>query len=194
MLRITEIVRTGQWLLAEQRDSITLDYDERHRRRRRYTAAGGTEFLLDLPEATVLGQGDGLRLEGGGYIVVLAAPEPLIEVTAASPAALVRLAWHLGNRHLPAEIAADRILIRHDHVIEAMLRGLGADVRPVDAPFTPEGGAYGEHNRDHRHAHGAPTQDHDRGHDHSHRHDHAHGHHHHHGHDHDHGHDHGHGH
>jgi urease accessory protein len=84
---------------------------------------------------------------------VRAAPEPLVEVTAPSPALLLRLAWHLGNRHLPTELDGSRILIRHDHVIEHMLEGLGATLRRVEAPFNPEGGAYGEHNRQPGHHH-----------------------------------------
>ncbi|MBI3709368.1 MAG: urease accessory protein UreE [Proteobacteria bacterium] len=163
MHRVTEVLPVGRWPVAEQRDAITLDYDERHRRRRRYVAAGGLEFLLDLAAATVLAHGDGLKLDSGGYVAIVAAPEPLVEVTAPSPAALARLAWHLGNRHLPAQIAGERLLIRDDHVIVDMLRRLGATARHVSAPFTPEGGAYGQHNHDHRHPHR-----HGDGHDHDH--------------------------
>ena len=155
-------------------DTVTLDYDERHRRRRRYVGAGGLEFLLDLPEARVLKQGDGLALEGGGFVEVHAAVERLIEVRAASPGLLARLAWHLGNRHLPADVDGERILIRDDHVIVDMLRGLGAAVRTVEAPFNPEGGAYVAAAPAHGH-------DHDRHHDHDHHghddHDHGHAHH-----------------
>ncbi|WP_424135404.1 urease accessory protein UreE [Roseomonas chloroacetimidivorans] len=179
--RATKVLPAGQWNAAEARDSVTLDFDDRHRRRRRYIGEGGLAFLLDLPEAVVLYDGDGLVLEDGAAIAVRAAPEPLVEVTAQDRAHFARLAWHLGNRHLPAEIGADRILIRDDHVITAMLRGLGATLRTVQAPFNPEGGAYGEHNRQTGHHHG-PL--------HSHPHDHAHGH----DHGHDHSHDHGHGH
>lgn len=182
--RATTILPAGQWDPAGARDSITLDFDDRHRRRRRYTGGKGLSFLLDLPEATVLYDGDGLRCEDGTTIAVHAAPEPLVEVTSADPAHFARLAWHLGNRHLPAEIDAKRILIRDDHVITAMLRGLGATLRQVQAPFNPEGGAYGEHNRHTAHHHG-PQE----GHGHAHDHDHDHGH----GHSHDHGHDHHHG-
>ena len=144
----------GAWPEAEARDSVTLDFDDRHRRR--FVAEGGLAFLLDLPEAAVLRDGDGLALADGGYVRVRAAPEPLVEVAAATPAALARLAWHLGNRHLPAQILDARILIRDDHVIVRMLEELGATLRRVHAPFDPEGGAYGEHNRDphHHHAHG----------------------------------------
>jgi urease accessory protein len=159
---------------------VRLDFDERFRRRKRYETAGGIAFLLDLAEATVLRDGDGLELEDGRVVLVRAAEEPLVEVRANNAAHLIRLAWHIGNRHLPAELQAERILIREDHVIEAMLRGLGAVLAKVRAPFNPEGGAYGEHNRSaHQHHHA-----HDRAHDHGHHHDHHHGHgHHHHHHD-----------
>ncbi len=152
--RATVVEPAGHWPTAEARDTLTLDFDDRHRRRRRYTAEGGFSFLLDLPEAAVLRDGDGLVLEGGGYVLVRAAPEPLVEVMAGSPAQLARLAWHLGNRHLPTRIEAGRLLIRDDHVIVDMLRGLGASVRRVSEPFDPEGGAYGEHNRQPSHPHG----------------------------------------
>jgi urease accessory protein len=164
--RATQILPAGQWQSRSARDSVTLDFDDRHRRRKRYTGADGTSFLLDLPEATVLHDGDGLLLEGGGVILVRAAPEPLVEIRAQDPLHLMRLAWHLGNRHLPAEIDADRILIRDDHVIVRMLQGLGATLAKVEAPFNPEGGAYGEHNRHEGHHH-SHDHSHD-GHDHHH--------------------------
>ena len=152
--RATRVVPAGGWDASATADTLTLDYHDRHRRRRRYTGERGLAVLLDLPEAAVLRDGDGLALEGGGYVLVRAAPEPLVEVTAASPAQLARLAWHLGNRHLPTRVEAGRLLIRDDHVIVEMLRGLGADVRRVSEPFDPEGGAYGEHNRQPSHPHG----------------------------------------
>jgi urease accessory protein len=152
--RATAVKPAGHWPESEARGAVTLDFDDRHRRRRRYTAEGGLAFLLDLPEAAVLRDGDGLALEGGGFVLVRAAPEPLVEVRAETPAQLARLAWHLGNRHLPTRIEAERLLIRDDHVILDMLRGLGAAVRRVSEPFDPEGGAYGEHNRQPSHPHG----------------------------------------
>lgn len=145
LLRATEVLPAGSWNAATAADRISLDYDERHRRRFRYVAAGGTEFLLDLPRATVLQQGDGLALDDGRIVAVEAAPEALTLITAADSASLVRLAWHIGNRHLPAQLAADHILIREDHVITEMLRGLGATVQPINAAFTPESGAYANH-------------------------------------------------
>ncbi len=151
--RATAVRPAGSWPPAEACDAVTLGFDDRHRRRRRYTGERGLAFLLDLAEAAVLRDGDGLALENGGIVAVRAAPEPLVEVTAATPEGLARLAWHLGNRHLPAEIGPDRILIRDDHVIVRMLEGLGATLRRVQAPFSPEGGAYGEHNRQPGHSH-----------------------------------------
>jgi urease accessory protein len=160
--RATQVLPAGGWVERTARHTVTLDFDDRFRRRRRYVAADGFAFLLDLEDATALRDGDGLLLEGGDVILVRAAPEPLVEIRADSPGRLMRLAWHLGNRHLPTEIQPDRLLIRDDHVILEMLRGLGAEVRQVEAPFNPEGGAYGEQNRQPGHHH------HHDGHDHHH--------------------------
>jgi urease accessory protein len=154
------VLPAGGWVQRTARHHVTLDFDERFRRRKRYVAADGFAFLLDLEEAVPLRDGDGLLLEGGGVILVRAAPEPLVEVRAASPALLMRLAWHLGNRHLPTEIQPDCLLIRDDHVIAAMLRGLGGELRSINAPFNPEGGAYGEHNRQPGHHHHHHDDDH----------------------------------
>jgi len=141
LIRVVEILHPGAWKGAA--DQATLDYDARHRRRIVITADHGTQCLLDLPQAALLRHGDGLRLEDGRIIEVLARDEPLLEVRAKDATALLRLAWHLGNRHLTAQIEADRILIRRDAVIAHMLEGLGARVWDVTAPFDPEGGAYG---------------------------------------------------
>ena len=155
MKRAIDVVRAGRWPAAERVDSVTLLFDDRYRRRLRMLGDGGLDFLLDLVEPVVLHTGDGLRLAEGGFVEVKAAEEDLVEVRAGGTATtLARLAWHLGNRHLPAEIESDRILIRDDHVIVDMLRGLGASVRKVRAPFDPEGGAYGQHNHDLDHRHG----------------------------------------
>lgn len=144
MLRVIDILPHGDWPAAEAIDRVTLDHDERHRRRFRFTGERGTDFLLDRAAAVVLADGDGLRLDDGSLVAVQAAPEPLMEVTADTPARLLRLAWHVGNRHLAADIGATRIRLRHDHVVAEMLRGLGASVTAIDAPFTPERGAYGQ--------------------------------------------------
>jgi urease accessory protein len=148
---ITDILPAGAWA-GDAADSVTLDYDGRHRRRIVLTGASGSEYLLDLAEATHLRHGDGLQLPGGGVIQVVAKAEPLLEVTAHSPADLLRLAWHIGNRHLAAQVFPDRILIRRDHVIAHMLEHQGAHVREIEAPFDPESGAYHDHGG-HSHAH-----------------------------------------
>ena len=168
------------------------------------TGTRGLEFLLDLENAVALRGGDALVLEDGRLVEVVAAPEPLVEIRGSDPQHLVRVAWHLGNRHLPTQITARGLRIRRDHVIEAMVKGLGARLIEIEAPFDPEGGAYAGDG----HAHAAASETHDHaahGHsshdhaDHHHGHDHHHdehaGHHHHDehcGHDHHHGHSHAH--
>ena len=164
--RATAILAAGTWPEAEARDTVHVDFDDRYRRRKVYLTEGGGSFLLDLPEAQVMRDGDALALEDGGLIRVVAAPEDLVRVTAPTPALLLRLAWHLGNRHLPTQLAGDSILIRHDHVIIRMLEGLGATLAKVRAPFDPEGGAYGEHNRLPTHPHGHHHGDHAHPHEH----------------------------
>lgn len=180
MLRASTVIAAGGWS-GQPADSIVLDYDGRHRRRVTMKAVRGLEFLLDLDEAVLLRSGDGLKLEDGRIVEVVAAPEPLTEIRASEPAALVRIAWHLGNRHLPTELTRRALRIRRDPVIEDMARGLGAAVIAIEAPFNPEGGAYAKGGHDHHDHHG---HDH-HGHDHDHC-DHDHDHH---GHDHG-GHDH----
>jgi urease accessory protein len=159
--------RKGHWPREHAAGSVTLAYDDHHRRRVRLTTDQGEAFLLDLPRPVVLDEGDGLWLDDGRWIAVHAAPEALIEVTAPDAGLLVRLAWHLGNRHLPARIETERILIRRDHVIADMLAQLGATIRLIEAPFTPERGAYdggashGDHGHDHHHDHSHHGHDHD---------------------------------
>ena len=128
-------------------DTISLSYEARFLRRRVLTTDGGLDFLLDLETTTSLNHG-GVLLSDAGEIVVEAAPEPLLEITARD---LVRIAWHVGNRHTPCQIDGDRLLIQPDHVIREMLAKLGATLREVVEPFTPEGGAYG-HGRTHGHS------------------------------------------
>jgi urease accessory protein len=158
MIRATRVLPQHRWDQAAA-DTIVLGFDDRHRRRMAMTGTRGVEFLLDLENAVALRGGDALVLDDGRLIEVVAAPEPLAEIRGLDPQHLVRLAWHLGNRHLPAQIEADRILIRDDHVIVDMLKGLGADVRAVKEPFDPEGGAYGQHNHDLGHRHGPLHED-----------------------------------
>ena len=155
MIRATRVIAAGG-ARPPAADRVTLDFDARHRRRIAMTGEGGLSFLLDLPETATLRDGDGLLLEDGRVVEVKAKPEPLMEATAGDPEHLARLAWHIGNRHLAAEIGKDRILLRPDHVIADMLRGLGAAVRDVIAPFNPESGAYAAHDHadHHEHEHG----------------------------------------
>ena len=191
MIRATRVLGQHRWKEAAA-DTVVLDFDDRHRRRMAMTGTRGLEFLLDLENAIALRGGDALVLEDGRLIEVVAAAEPLIEIKGSDPHHLIRVAWHLGNRHLPTQIMPKGLRIRRDHVIEAMVKGLGARVIEIEAPFDPEGGAYASAAHGHAHEEHGHT-----GHDHAHDHDHDHGHHH--GHDHhDHHHDHddhgGHGH
>ncbi|GGA28431.1 urease accessory protein UreE [Neptunicoccus cionae] len=141
--------RAGGW--SGPADSCVLDYTGRFLRRKRLTTASGIPFLVDLPQTTSLNDGDGLELESGGMIRITAASEALFQITGPD---LVRLAWHVGNRHTPCQIESDHLLIQNDPVIGHMLEHLGATLKQVNRPFTPEGGAYG-HGRTHSHAPGA---------------------------------------
>jgi urease accessory protein len=128
---------------------VSLDYEGRFLRRKVLTTDDGQKVLVDLPSTTSLNHGGVLVLEDGREIRVVAAPEDLLEVTGDD---MPRIAWHVGNRHTPCQIEQGRLLIQHDHVIRDMLDKIGATVREVVEPFTPEGGAYG-HGRTHSHAH-----------------------------------------
>jgi urease accessory protein len=149
--RASQVLRAGAWRAADASDRVVLDADQRYRRRIVMTGEHGDKFLLDLPEATALRDGDGLVLDDGAIVAVVARPEPLMEIaaggTADQTAVMARLAWHLGNRHTEVQIVGDRLRIRRDHVLEEMLIGLGAVLTPIEAPFEPERGAY-------RHGHG----------------------------------------
>ena len=211
MLRATTVVRRPAVKPDRVADTLTLDHESRHRRRIALTGEGGTAFLLDLDRATVLEDGDAVKLEDGRLVQVKAAPERLIEITTENPLRLMKVAWHIGNRHVAAEIGENALYIGHDHVLLEMVRGLGATAREVERPFRPERGAYegghGHDHGDHDHGHHGHAHAHDHGHDHAHakqdeacgcgaghaahaHHDHGHQH----GHeDHDHGHGHRHG-
>lgn len=152
-IRATRVAAAGTW--SEASDVVVLAFDDRHRRRVAMRGVRGTSFLLDLPQAVALRGGDALVLDDGRLVEIVGAPEPLVEITGASEAATVRIAWHLGNRHLPVQLVGRRLRIRRDHVIEAMVEGLGGRLRPIEAPFDPEGGAYaGGHAHAHEHDHG----------------------------------------
>jgi urease accessory protein len=204
MLRATAIVRKPAVKADKVADTVTLDHEGRNRRRIALKGDAGLDFLLDLDKATVLNDGDAVKLEDGRLVQVKAAPQKLLELRAENPLRLLKAAYHVGNRHTPAEVTADAIYIEEDHVLAEMARGQGCTVTPVMRAFQPERGAY-EHDCGHDHSHG--HHHHDHGHDHAqvhkahdHSHDHAHQHGagcgcgHDHAHDHKHGHDHGHDH
>lgn len=149
MIRATSIVRRPAVRPAAVADIITLDHGERHRRRVALVAEGGTPFLLDLAEAAVLEDGDALRLEDGRLVAIRAAPEKLVEIRAATPLRLQKIAWHIGNRHVPAELTGEAIYIAEDHVLIEMVRGLGGSAELVERPFRPERGAYHDHGHGH---------------------------------------------
>jgi urease accessory protein len=152
MKRAIAVHRRGAWPDEAAQDMVTLAYIDRHRRRIRLVSDAGKPFLLDLARAQRLTDGDGLELDDGGYLRVNAAPEPVIEI-AAAPTDLLRIAWHLGNRHLPLQVVEDRLRIRDDHVIAEMVAGLGGEVTRHDAPFDPEIGAYAGAMQAHDHEH-----------------------------------------
>ena len=154
---------------------ITLDYEGRFLRRKRLVTDSGEAFLVELPETVSLSATDGFALDDGRVIAIRPKPEPLLKITHDH---LPLIAWHIGNRHTPCQIEQDHLLIQQDHVLEDMLRLLGAGVEKLDAPFTPEGGAYG-HGRTHSHAHG-PSVDHEHAQNHANDHAHSDGHVHHH--------------
>jgi urease accessory protein len=151
MKRALDIRRRGDWGAARAIDRVILAADDRHRRRLVMTGEAGTRFLLDLPHATMLRDGDGLVLDDGSIVRVVGKPEPLVEIAASDEAVRLRIAWHIGNRHVEVQVAGDRLRIRRDHVLEAMLRGLGATLTPLEVPFDPEQGAYA-HGHDDGHA------------------------------------------
>lgn len=169
MHRVSTIIPAGSFDAASVVDRVTLDADDRQRRRIVFTGENGTRVLIDFDKPVTLHDGDGLVLDGGGIVLISGLPEPLAEVAASSAREFVRIAWHLGNRHTDVQIAGDRIRIRRDHVLEDMLRGLGAAVAHIEAPFEPQATVPHTHEHDHDHGH-----DHHNGHDHHHYHRHAH--------------------
>ena len=147
-MRAEAILPAGTWDTAAAIDRVLIDFDRRHRRRILLRTEQGREVLLDLPHAVRLRNGDGLAVDGR-VVRVCARPEPLLEIRAHDAGEMVRIAWHLGNRHLPVQLSGDRIRIRADHVIREMVQGLGGHVDAIEAPFDPEPGAYGGHHHDH---------------------------------------------
>ena len=152
MKRVTDIKASGTWDASAAKDRVVLDAGDRNRRRIVMRGENGTEFLLDAAKPVSLRDGDGLVLDDSAIVLVAGLAEPLIEISGGSALDTVRLAWHLGNRHTDVQIAGDKIRIRRDHVLEDMLRGLGAKLTPLNAPFDPEAAAPShEHHHDHSH-------------------------------------------
>jgi urease accessory protein len=150
MQRVSAIKRAGEWDAQGASDVVVLDATDRQKRRVVFVGEQGACYLLDLPRPAQLREGDALQLENGTHVRVVGRPEPLVEVSAANAHDLTRLAWHLGNRHTEVQFTGERLRIRRDHVLEEMLRGLGAQLTTVEAPFDPEGGAH-VHGRDDGH-------------------------------------------
>jgi urease accessory protein len=149
MRRASSVRQAGQWDNGAAIDRVVLDASERHRRRLVLTAERGTTLLLDLPHATTLKDGDGLVLDDGAVVRVVGKAEPLFEIVAVNASDLARFAWHLGNRHTDVQVVGERLRIRRDHVLAAMLEGLGALVTAIEAPFDPESGAYDVRHHEH---------------------------------------------
>ena len=152
---ISDRVRAaGDW--SDAVDRCVLTYDDRFLRQKRLVCDGGLAFLCDLEKTTSLSEGEAFELSDGRFVEIAAAAEPLYKVTGPD---LARLAWHIGNRHTPCQIEPDHLLIQRDPVIGHMLEHLAATLTEIEAPFTPEGGAYG-HGRTHAHEHGATAHAH----------------------------------
>jgi len=176
MLRATSIVRKPAVKADKVADTVTLDHEGRNRRRVALRGDGGLDFLLDIDRATALNDGDAVRLEDGRLIQVRAAPQRLLEVRAENPLRLLKVAYHVGNRHAPAEITADAVYVEEDHVLAEMVRGQGCTATAVMRPFQPERGAY-DHDCGHDHGHHGHGDHHHEHHRHEHRdHGHAHAH------------------
>ena len=176
MLRVVRVLGPGESARAPAIDSIILRPDQRRVQSALLIGVKGTAVGLMLPEPVMLRMGDTFELDDGSLVDVVIEPEPLVEIRGNDLTDLARLAWHLGDRHVPVQVLANRLRMRRDPPLETLLGNLGARLTPIEAPFDPEGGAYAQTAHPH-HAH-----DHS-GHDHSHHghHDHEHGdgHHHH---------------
>jgi urease accessory protein len=149
MRYVNGISDAGTWDRARAIDRVVLDADDRLRRRIVLTTEKGLQLLLDFAEPMMLRDGDGLVLDDGSVVVVAGQAEALVEVSAKAPTDLVRLAWHIGNRHTDIQFVENAFRIRRDHVLEEMLAGLGARVTPLEAPFDPEPAAPHGHHHDH---------------------------------------------
>src|SRR5215471_15359625 len=173
MPRATKILRAGE-AHGPSVDTLILDYAQRQTKQGFFFTGKGVCIEFDFAEPPALATDDVLVLDDGGLIAIVADSEPLIEARIADPAALARLAWRLGDRHVPVQILASRVRLRRDPQVEAMLAGIAGKLTPLSAPFEPDLRAsdHAHHHHDHGHDH----HDHDHDHDHDHHHDHAHGH------------------
>lgn len=152
-MRAVAVLPAGTWNVSTAIDAVLLDHDHRHRRRIALHTQSGAELLLDLPQAARLRDGDGLALEDGDIVSVSAKPERLLEIRAQHNVVLTRIAWHLGNRHLPVQVFGQCLRIRSDRIMADMVEQLGGLVEEIEAPFDPEAGAYGgghHHHGDHQ--------------------------------------------
>ena len=172
MPRAARVLHAAERRDAAVVDTLILPHAQRQAQKGFLFGVKGTCVELDFAEAVRLRTDDALVLDDGGLVEIVAEPEPLIEARAADLAALARLAWHLGDRHVPVQVLERRLRLKRDPAVEALLESLGAKVVAIEAPFEPEGGAYDAAAGDHRHHH-----DHDRSHDHDHDHHHGHDHH-----------------
>jgi urease accessory protein len=174
MLRVVRVVSSAQGDNARLIDSVMLAPDQRRLQSAHLTGVNGTLIGLMLPEPVMLRMGDAFELDDGSFVDIVIEPEPLTEVRGNDLTHLARLAWHLGDRHVPVQVLTNRLRLRRDDALEAMLAALGARLTPIEAPFDPEGGAYATHaapGHGHHHHDGCG---HDHHHDHAHGHDHDH--------------------
>jgi urease accessory protein len=175
MRRIVRVVRFADSDPARHLDSVMVSGAERRIQTGQLTGVKGTAIVFMLPEPVLLRMGDALELDDGSLVDVVVEPEPLTEVRGKDPIHLARLAWHLGDRHVPVQILSNRLRLRRDAALEAMLTTLGARLTAIEAPFDPEGGAYATgHGHEHHHDHHDHDHHHGHGHDHDHAHDHGH--------------------
>jgi len=151
MRQVSGIADAGTWDRARALDRVVLDAGDRVRRRIVLTTEKGMKLMLDFAEPMMLRDGDGLVLDDGSVVVVAGQAEQLVEVSAKVAADFVRLAWHIGNRHTDIQFMSECFRIRRDHVLEEMLRGLGARLTPLEAPFDPEPAAPHGNSHDHHH-------------------------------------------
>ena len=174
MLRVVRVVSSAQSDNARLIDSVMLAPDQRRLQSAHLTGVNGTLIGLMLPEPVMLRMGDAFELDDGSFVDIVIEPEPLTEVRGNDLTHLARLAWHLGDRHVPVQVLTNRLRLRRDDALEAMLAALGARLTPIEAPFDPEGGAYATHAAPEHGHHHHDGCGHDHHHDHAHGHDHDH--------------------